>query len=235
MVWKFLKSRLFTRRVTPLTNVIMLLLFSTQAGAQSPKVVDQILALVNDEAITRSDLLWSLALDPKAPSPAGPVSPDLFRQKLDVMIDERLVLQEASRIPARITREEINRKRTELIKEFPSEAAFRERVEAVGLTPERINQLLEQRVLIDRFVDFRFRSFVLVTDQEIQRYYDEKFAPEIRNRGAVPPPLDAELPSKVTVRDDIRNILKEEKINQEIDRYLTAARQRADIVQLAEP
>ena len=75
-------------------------MLSNASLAFSQQVVDQILALVNDEAITRTDLLWSIAMDPKAPSPVGPVGSDLLRQKLDVMIDERLTQQEAARIPA---------------------------------------------------------------------------------------------------------------------------------------
>jgi hypothetical protein len=198
-------------------------------NARAQQTVDQILTLVNDDIITRIDLLWSIAIDPKAPSPVGPVGSDLLRQKLDVMIDERLVSQEAARIPATdITQEEIDRKRTELIAGFKSEAEFRQRVGSVGLTPQKIDELLRQRILIDRFVDFRFRSFVLATDQEIQRYYEEQLVSEVRKKGQVPPPIDQ-------VRDKITEILKQQKIDTELDRWLSAARQRAEVVQLAEP
>jgi hypothetical protein len=206
-----------------------LLIFAFCLTAHAQKVVDQILMLVNGDIITRTDLLWSLALDPDSPSPAGAVSSDILKRKLEVMIDERLIAQEAARIPAaEVTPEDINRKRSELISRFPSEAVFRERVMSVGLTPTRIEDLLRERVLIDRFVEFRFRSFVFVSEQEIKRYYDEKLAPEIRNAGQVPPPIDQ-------VRESIIPILRQEKINEEIDRFLTAARQRADIVLLVEP
>ena len=204
-------------------------------SAYSQQIVDQILTLVNDEVITRTDLLWSIAMDPKAPSPAGPVSSDLLSQKLDVMIDERLIAQEATRIPTtEITQGEIEKKRTELIKSFKNEAEFRQRIGSVGLTPQKLDELLRERILIDRFADFRFRSFVLVTEQEIKRYYDETFAPGMRAKGQVPSALD-QMVEGVTVHDRISAILKQEKINAEIDRWLTSARQRADVVQLAEP
>jgi len=197
--------------------------------SNAQQTVDQILTLVNDDIITRIDLLWSIAIDPKAPSPVGPVGSDLLRQKLDVMIDERLVAQEAARIPTTdITQEEVDRKRAELIARFKSEAEFRQRVGSVGLTPQKIDELLRQRVLMDRFIDFRFRSFVLATEQEIQRHYDEKLVPEIRKRGLVPPPIDQ-------VREKIGALLKQQKIDTELDRWLSAARQRAEVIQLAEP
>lgn len=193
------------------------------------QTVDQILTLVNDEVITRIDLLWSIAMDPKAPSPVGPVGSDLLSQKLDVMIDERLIAQEAARIPTSpITQDEIDKKRTELIKNFRNEAEFRQRVGSVGLTPQKIDELLRRRILIDRFVDFRFRSFVLVTEQEIRRYYEETLAPEVRKGGQIPPSIDE-------VRESIVKLLKQVKIDDEISRWLASSRQRADVVQLAEP
>ncbi|HLF84428.1 MAG TPA: hypothetical protein VI837_09660, partial [Blastocatellia bacterium] len=201
----------------------------------SQQTVDQILTLVNDDVITRTDLLWSIAMDPQAPSPVGPVGPDLLSRKLDVMIDERLIAQEATRVPStEITQDEIDKKKTELIKSFQSEAQFRERTGSVGLTQPKIDELIRQRIVIDRFVEFRFRSFVLITEPDIQRYYDEVLAPAIRNRGVVPPSLD-DVQDGRSVRDGISATLKQRKINDEVERWLSQARQRADVVQLAEP
>jgi hypothetical protein len=202
---------------------------SMTSHCHAQQIVDQVLTQVNDDIITRIDLLWSIAIDPKAPSPVGPVGSDLLRQKLDVMIDERLIAQEAARIPtAEITQDEVDKKRTALIGSFKSEAEFRQRAGSVGLTPQKIDDLLRQRILIERFVDFRFRSFLLATEQEIKRYYDEQLVPGVRKAGQVPPPLDQ-------VRDKISDVLKQDKVNTEIDRWLAAARQRAEVVQLAEP
>ena len=216
--------------------LLFLLFLLPPAGAQQAKIVDQIITLVNNEVITRTDLLWSLALDAKAPDPGNGIGSDILRQKLDVMIDERLIGQEAARIPsAEITRAEVDRKRLEVINTFPSEAVFRQRIEAVGLTAEKLDELLRQRILIDRFVEFRFRTFVLVTGQEIQDYYDKVFSPEMRARGGIPPALDAVLPNGNTVREAIVQKLREDKIPDEIDRFLGLIRQRAEIVTLAEP
>ena len=212
-------------------SAVVVGLIALPAVARAQQTIEQILTLVNNDPITRLELLWSIAMDAGAPNPAGPISSDLLARKLDVMIDEKLISQEAARIPsAEITRDEIVKKRTELIKSFPSEAQFRERVGSVGLTPQKLEEILRQRILIDRFVDFRFRSFVLVTEQETKRYYDEVLVPKVRAGGQVPPGLDAP-----KIRENIEMILKQEKIDAEINRFLATARQRADVVQLAEP
>lgn len=222
-------------RVAVSLLVVACCLLPVASSVRAQKVVDQIVTLVNEDIITRTDLLWSIALDANAPSPAGQVSSDLLRRALEVRIDQLLILQEARRLPAAdLTPEEVRRKRTELIKQFKSESEFRERVEAVGLTPQRINDLVREIIQIERYVDFRFRSFVFVTDADIQKYYDERLAPELRKQGQVPPPLDSKLPNGHIVRDDISDILKQEKINEEIDKWLKSTRERADIVQLVD-
>jgi hypothetical protein len=193
------------------------------------KVVDQILTLVNDDVITRIDLLWSLAMDPQSPNPANGINADLLRQKLDVMIDQRLITQEATRIPTTdVTQEEVTAKQKALIATFPTPAAFLERIQAVGLTAEKLEELLRQRILIEKYVAFRFESFVFVTDQEVQEYYEQKLVPRLKERGEVPPSLDK-------VSDMIRTLLKEEKKVGELERWLTSARQRAEIISLVEP
>jgi hypothetical protein len=217
-------ARLFT-----CSFAVLACLAAAPAPGLSQKTVDAILVLVNNEPVLRSDVIWDLALDPTAPDPAGQISSDLLKQKLDVLIDRRLTAQEAARIPsAEITNDEMDRERQRLIAQFPSEAAFRRRVESVGLTPDRLDDFLRQRILINRFIDFRFRSFVFVSEEEIKKYYDEVLAPKVREAGQVPPPLEQ-------VRSGIVDTLREEKVYEEIDRFLVTIRQRAEIVTLSEP
>jgi len=223
--------RAFVRSIILVAAFTLLVSAMLPRATRAEQLIEQILTLVNDDVITRLDLLWSIAMDPHAPDPAGPIGSDILARKLDVMIDERLISQEASRVPTTdITRDELEKKRAELIKGFPSEAQFRDRAGSVGLTPQKIEELLRQRILIDRFVDFRFRSFVLITEQEIKRYYDDILVPKVRAAGQVPPAMD-----EPKIRDLIVDNLKQEKVDAEINRWLASARQRADVVQIAEP
>jgi hypothetical protein len=210
-----------------LISTLFLALIATAARPQ--KLIDQILVIINDDVITRTDLLWSLALDPDSPSPAQGAGQDALRQMLEVLTEQRLVYQEAARIPSsEITQDEINRKRNELIRRFGSEGAFRQRVESVGLTSARIDELMRQRILIERFVEFRFRSFVFVSETQVQKYYDEQLVPQVRAAGQVPPPIEQ-------VRENILELLKAAKYEEELDRWLKEARQRNEIVQIADP
>ena len=48
---------------------------------------------------------------------------------------------------------------------FGSRALCEERMARVGLTSEQLNAILRDRVTIERYLDFRFRAFVLVSAQ----------------------------------------------------------------------
>ena len=104
-------------------------LLPSRVSAQTPaqgggEIVDRIVAIVNGGGmITYSDLLWQLALQPGVPLD-NPRQEDL-RRALDVVIDQRLVLQEASKLPhSHATEKEIADAETDLIKRFPSLEEF---------------------------------------------------------------------------------------------------------------
>jgi len=89
--------------------------------------------------------------------------------------------------------------------------------------------LVEKRIKIRRYIDFRFRSFVLVTAEEEEDFYNRIYVPEFRNRFG-----NAELPSLDSKRTEIRRVLAEDKISLEIERFLDEARQSSEINYLVE-
>ncbi len=177
---------------------ITALLFSgAQIKAQT--IVDKTVATVGDgvgvpELITYSDLLWQLALQPNAPL-TPPTSEDLNRT-LQLLINQRLFALEAKRLPrAEITDEEIQEKIRDVLAGFPSTAEFERRLRLVGFDSVRDENFLEimrQRVAIDKYLDFRFRSFIVITQEDETKYYRDVFTPDFRRRnpGLLLPPFD---------------------------------------------
>ena len=62
----------------------------------------------------------------------------------------------------------------------------------MGLTAEKLDEILEQRVKIEKYLDFRFRNFVVITQKEIADYYRDVYVPRLRNRapGQIVPTLE---------------------------------------------
>ena len=77
------------------------------------------------------------------------------------------------------------------------------------------------KVLI--FVEERLGPRVFVGMAEIRGYYEEVLIPRLEEEGTEIPPLDE-------VREEIRAVLREERLNEELDLWTEQLRQDADIV-----
>jgi len=210
------------------TAFVVVFTFASACSAQ--KVVDKMVATVNagvrTDLITYSDLLWQLALQPHTLLD-NPNSADLNRA-MRLLIDQRLILQEAEKIPTIVpTQKEVSDARDELARNFTSPLEFQQRLQRVGLTSEKLDEIVEQRLKMEKYLDFRFRNFVVVSQKEIADYYREVYTPRLQARfpGRIVPPMEQ-------VREEIEKTLMEAKIESDTDAFLDAARERAEIVML---
>jgi hypothetical protein len=170
--------------------------------------------------------MWQLSLQPNTVLD-NPTSADLNRA-LRLLIDQRLILQEAEKIPTIVpTQKEVSDARDELARQFASPLEFQQRLQRVGLTSEKLNEIVEQRLKMEKYLDFRFRNFVVISQNEVADYYRDVYAPGLRARfpGRIVQPLEQ-------VRGEIEKTLMEAKIESEMDAFLDTARERAEIVVL---
>lgn len=204
--------------------LLLCLLFST---AHAQKVVDKMVATVESggrvDLITYSDLLWQIALQPDSPL-ENPSSAEL-NHALNLIINQRLILQEAEKLPAVApTDKEIEDAKKFLYNLFSSRPEFERRVVKVGLSSDQFRDIVRERLVIEKYLAFRFRSFVIVTPQEAADYYRDVYLPSFRRTspGRIVPTLEE-------ARDDLEKKLTEEKIQSDIDRFIESARERAEI------
>ena len=216
------------RIVKPIFAVLIVWAFAGLGAAQ--QVVDKMVATVNagvrTDLITYSDLMWQLALQPNTVLD-NPTSDDLNRA-MRLLIDQRLILQEAEKIPTIVpTQKELNDARDELVRNFTSPLEFQQRLQRVGMTSEKLTEIVEQRLKMEKYLDFRFRNFVVISQKEIADYYREVYTPRVQARfpGRIVPPLEQ-------VRAEIEKTLMEAKIESDTDAFLDTARERAEIVVL---
>jgi hypothetical protein len=151
-----------------------------------------------------------------------------LNRALRLLIDQRLILQEAEKLPTIApTNAEIEKARNELSANFASISQFQDRLRRVGLTSERLDEILDQRLKIEKYLDFRFRSFVVINQPEVASYYKDTYVPRwrARNPGRVLPTLEE-------AKAEIETTLTEAKIESEMEAFLDVARERAEIVML---
>ncbi|HYJ91360.1 MAG TPA: hypothetical protein VEV84_08630 [Pyrinomonadaceae bacterium] len=217
----------------------LVLLLSLWVGlyyaATGQKVVDRSVATVSDgirtELITYSDLLWQLALQPG--TSIDPPSKDDLQRALQTLINQRLFALEAERIPRNApTDQEIADEITDLLSHFPSPVEFERRLNRVGFTSvkdDNFERIIAERVAIKKYLDFRFRSFIVITPADEEKYYRDVYVPDFRRRfpGVVVPSLESK-------RSEIRNTLTETRVADQIETFLDEAKRRAQIVILAD-
>lgn len=216
--------------------VIATVIVAGVAGVIGQTVVDRTIATVDDRAgapelITYSDLLWELALQPRI-AIEQPSSEDLNRA-LELVIDRRLIAIEAKRLPSAPPSEDrINFEINRVLEGFPSTAEFERRLRLVGfdsVKDENFQRMMEERVRIEQYLDFRFRSFVVITREDELKYYREVYTPEFRRRypGLLMPPFESK-------QFEVNEILTEERVAESVEEFLDDAKARADIAILAQ-
>lgn len=198
-------------------------------------IVDKTVATVSDgtktELITLSDLRWQLALQPGVQ--LTPATSEDLNRALRLLIDQRLFALEAERLPSiPPTDEEIAGEIEQILTYFPSTLDFETRLRAVGFSSVRddnFEAIIAQRIAIEKYLDFRFRSFIVVTAEDEEDYYRTSFVPDFRRRypGLLVPALDEK-------RAEINSILTEERVAAAIEAFLDDAKRRAEIVVLSE-
>jgi hypothetical protein len=214
----------------PLLFALCSLLFALCPSAQGQVTADKAVASVTNgsratpDLITYSDLIWQLALDPATPFAEKPSSENLNRV-LRLLEDQVLVLQEARKLPSADTPEagkdrdeEVKKRRDELAQLMGSAARLQERMTRAGLTSEQLDSILRDRVMVDKYFDFRFRAFVVIPDKELTDRYNETYGRE-RNSGRIVPTFDA-------VRGRIYEELRNAKIAAEIDAFVDNLREQ---------
>jgi len=206
-----------------------ILLLAPLAHAQAQVVSDKMVATVTNgsratpDLITYSDLVWQLALEPGTQFSERPSSANLNRA-LRLVEDQILILQEARKLPSAdpadviLRDKEVQTRRDELAQAFGSATILQERMTRVGLSSEHLDSILRDRVTVDQYLDFRFRAFAVITPKEISDRYNETYGRQ-RNTGRIVPTLEE-------VRSRIEQILTEEKIASEIDKFIENLREQ---------
>lgn len=195
--------------------LIVLLSLSLVPAVRAQQVVDRIVARVNSDVITESDLnelgRFQKLVDGKEQTAS---------ERLRELVEQWMVSHEASFSGFQPPSSEEGAKAlANLQKRIGSRAAFERKLNEVGLTEEQVKHMLERQIFLSRFLDYRFRPEVQVTEREIEQYYSQTLAPELKRAGRPVPPLES-------VADKIRELLVEKGISQRAAAWLEETRAR---------
>ncbi|HRC84594.1 MAG TPA: SurA N-terminal domain-containing protein [Thermoanaerobaculia bacterium] len=207
------------------TALIALFLLASPAKSQESKLhlEDRILASVDDDPILASDVERALRLGLVEDRRPGETDAELRSRVLEEMIDERLRFHEVDRYGLnQVPVSEIELRIEEIRSRFPSEAEFQQRLAELNLSEDGLSQLVARQLIVLAYVEDRLAARVLVGLEDIRDYYESQLVPALGESGQPVPPLEE-------VREQIRQVLREQKLNEEITRWTEELESRATV------
>lgn len=189
------------------------------------RVVDRLVAVVDDDPIFLSDVDRLLALGLVEASPALDAAARR-RVALDRLIEERLRLHEVERYElGTVPTPEVDRQVAALAESLGGEESLDRLLASQDMDLAALRLLLRRQLRILAYVEERLGPRVSVSDEQIGSYYEGELRPEMTSRGVPLPPL-------VEVSDAIRAVLRERALNREIEDWTDDLRGRAHVVDL---
>ena len=202
--------------------VAVAVLCGAGAGQVRPqKVVDRIVARVEEEVILQSDVeqlaRYQVLVDGKAEGDTA---------ILNRLIDQWIVRKEAeaSRFPA-ASDADVERGMQLLLRAFAKREDFEAQREKSGLSEAEVRQIVTAQAYLSNYLDSRFRPTVQVDEQAIKDFYEQAVIPRAKARGQEPPSFE-------TARDVIQEALIQRGINEQADKWLKESRDRLSITKL---
>lgn len=217
-----------TEECLPPRHSVFCILYSTflvaafiPAPCSAAEIIDRIAVTVGKHAIKLSGIDRDLRITEFLNREPLSLSSNARRAAAERLIDQILLRDEIEQggyaRPADSDVEALlNRIRQERF--GGSDARLQEALAADGLTEDQLRQQLLWQLEVLRFIDQRFRSGVLVTDDDVRSYYEQHRADLTRQN-----PQNAGLEA---LEPKIRQSLEGERINQNFAQWLEEARRR---------
>jgi peptidyl-prolyl cis-trans isomerase SurA len=161
----------------PPTSAVPVRVSSTGQKTAPPddRVTDRVLAIVNNDAITLSEIQEAIAVYKyENRDRAGENSDQLVQQFLTRMIDTRLQVQEAEREKIVIEEAEIDEELADRIKKMnmKSKEEFEAAIKAQGIPMAAIRKRIGDELRRGRIVSRKVRLRVSVTEEEVTQYLE---------------------------------------------------------------
>jgi peptidyl-prolyl cis-trans isomerase SurA len=184
--------------------------------------IDRLLAAVNGEVITEGDLELARSMN-EALLSGKKSNSESIDQSLSKLINIELLRQELKNFGmAKEDDAEVESRLKSLRETHAKTGSLQVFLRQFGLLESELINYLRFESSMLRFIDFRFRPFVNVAQEEIKSYYDKILTPQIEEKKGKLPPLPE-------VSSQIEEILRQEKITEAYSQWIGNIRRNSRI------
>lgn len=191
---------------------IVALLTATSAGAET---LDRIAVTVGRHVISEHDILRDIRISAFIDSKAPDFSADQKRKAAERLVDQYLVLEDATetRVPPP-SAADVAGLLTPIKTRYASDQEYRAALAQAQISEAELSEQLLAGLRMLRYTDLRFRPEVQLSEETLRAYYNK-----------VSPPQSFE-----ASRGEIEKLLTDQQTMQALDRWLDMTRGEAAIV-----
>lgn len=167
-------------------QTIALLLLLLIAPVARAELVDRVVAIVNDDVITFSDLnregaaLFRRIIQQAPPEQVDRALLQAREELLSNMIDKLIVEQRAKKLGITVGPSEVDTAISRLIaRNNTTPEAFWKQLTSLGATEQSYRTLIKSQMLHDKLVDFEIRSRVAINEERIKEYYEKNYTQQV--------------------------------------------------------
>ncbi len=197
-----------------LTGIALLLAMLISPAAARAELVDRIVASVNNEVITLSELDRAVSFNLAF---GGKNGDKLRNETLEGLINRHLLIQEAYRLKfVEVSDQDINAEIEKLKTRLGSDEAFAGFLARLDITREQLGRMLGERLLVEKFIEKKIGLYVRVSRDEARDYFNNH-------------PAEFKDKRFQEAQKTITAMLTDQKLEQQVAQYLAELRSKADI------
>ena len=203
---------------------------SSDRGSAQEKVLDRVVAVVNNQVILASDLdlerrIFHLLSIGDASDYAAPKALDRLITR--ALIEQQILLEDPK--GTEVEPKELEDQLTQLRESLPackrrdcgSATGWASYLATLDLTPDRVKTYWANRIAILRFIEQRFRSGIRISPEEIRRYYQTDLLPRYTKQ--------EDAPSLAKLSDRIQEILLQQQVNSLLNDWLKSLQSQGQV------
>lgn len=160
--------------------IVLFGFFCGVASSEGPVLLDRVVAIVNQDVITWSELYKNMDTDasPRLKELKDDERIKIYKENeesfLETIINVKLQVQEAKSLGLQVGDDEVKEAIESIKKKYSmTNDSFQESLKKEGYTIEEYRKRLKDQILIGKVVNQQVRSKVLVTPEEVEKFVKE--------------------------------------------------------------
>jgi len=220
-------------------SLALLLLITLPAAGLGAEVLDRVVAVVNGDVITLTEVneaakpLYKRLSERIAPAELGQAMQQARETVVNGLIDNKLLEQKAAEKKITISDEEVEVALSRLLeRNTTTQAQFQAQLAEMGITPAQYKENLKGQIMRSRVLTMEVQSKIIIPEERIIDHFDQHYTSRMRGGGAYL--LQIGIVWKVTPGDsDVSRRLAQEEARKKAEKLRDMAVQGQDFKDLA--